>query len=78
MQIGAFVGALAAVTLTWGVGVAGDRERPTTSLILAGVAVAALFTAFQTFMQQRNTEDIREVYVWILGGINTSGWTEVL
>jgi len=78
VQIGAFAGALAAVVLTWAVGVAGNRERPTISLILAGVAVASFFTAMQTFLQQQNVEDIRQVYSWILGGLGTSGWSEVL
>lgn len=78
VQLGAFVGALAAVALTWAVGVAGDRDRPTISLILAGVAVASFFTAMQTFLQQQNVQDLRQVYSWILGGITTSGWTEVL
>lgn len=77
VQLAAFVGALLAVALTWTVGMAGDRDRPTVSLILAGVAVASFFTALQTFLQQRNTEDIRQVYTWFLGGLNTSGWAEV-
>jgi len=78
VQIAAFIGALVAVALTWLVGVAGDRDRGTTSLILAGIAVASFFTAIQTFLQQRNTEDIRQVYTWFLGGLTTSGWSEVL
>lgn len=77
VQLGAFAGALLAVVMTWAVGVAGDREQPTTTLILAGVAVAAFFTAFQTALQQRNSEDIRQIYTWVLGGLRTSGWTEV-
>jgi len=78
VQLAAFVGALLAVALTWIVGVAGDRDRSAASLILAGVAVASFFTALQTFLQQRNTEDIREIYTWFLGGLTTSGWSEVL
>lgn len=78
VQVAAFVGALVAVALAWMVGVAGDRDRGTTSLILAGIAIASFFTAIQTFLQQRNTEDIREVYTWFLGGLRTSGWSEVL
>ena len=78
VQIAAFAGALLAVAVTWAVGVAGDRTRSATSLILAGVAVASFFTALQTFLQQRNTDDIREVYNWFLGGLTTSGWSEVL
>jgi len=78
VQILAFIGALAAVALTWTIGVLGDRTRATTSLILAGVAVASFFTAIQTFLQQQDTDDLRQVYTWFLGGLNTSGWTEVL
>lgn len=78
VQIAAFAGALVAVTLTWAVGVAGDRDRSATSLILAGVAVASFFTALQTYVQQRSTEDIREIYTWFLGGLTTSGWSEVI
>ncbi len=48
------------------------------SLLLAGVAVAAFFTAMQTYLQQRNQDDIRRVYAWILGRLSTSGWHEVL
>lgn len=77
VQVFAFIGALAAVALTWAMGVLGDRTRASTSLILAGVAVASFFTAVQTFLQQAFTEDIRQVYTWFLGGLTTSGWSEV-
>ena len=77
VQIFAFIGALLAVALTWVMGVLGDRTRAATSLILAGVAVASFFTAIQTFLQQAFTEDIRQVYTWFLGGLGTSGWSEV-
>ena len=60
------------------VGVIGDRTRSSATLILAGVAVAAFFTAIQTFLQQSNTDDLREVYTWYLGGLTTSGWDETL
>ena len=73
----AFVGTLLAVTATYVVGVLGDRARSTTSLILAGVAVTSFFTAQQTFVQQRSSESIRQVYGWILGSLATGGWSEV-
>ena len=78
VQIAAFIGALAAVAMTWLVGVAGDRTHGTATLILTGVAVASFFTALQTYLQQRNTENIREIYTWLLGGLTTSGWSEVM
>ncbi|MGB7859815.1 MAG: iron ABC transporter permease, partial [Acidimicrobiia bacterium] len=49
-----------------------------TSLILAGVAVAAFATAVQTFVLQRNAETLRQVYSWILGQLVTVGWSDVL
>jgi iron complex transport system permease protein len=73
----AFLGGLIAVLATYTVGrTAGGRTI--TSLILAGVAVAAFATAIQTFLLQRNYETLREVYSWILGRLVTVGWGEVL
>ena len=73
----AFVGALAAVVLAYGLGAAAGGRRSGATLILAGVAVAAFLTAVQTFVQQQNTDVIREVYSWILGRLGTAGWKEV-
>lgn len=73
----AFAGGLAAVVLTYGLG-RSVGGRSTTSLILAGVAVAAFATAIQTYLLQRNVETVREVYSWILGRLVTVGWDDVL
>jgi iron complex transport system permease protein len=55
------------------------RERSTSAstLILAGVAVASFLTAVQTYVQQQNADDIRQVYSWILGRLATAGWSDV-
>jgi iron complex transport system permease protein len=76
--VAAFVGALLAVALTYGLGVSGGARPSTASLILAGVAVASFLTAVQTFVQQRNQDTVRQVYTWILGRLSTAGWREVL
>src|SRR5438309_967241 len=52
--------------------------RNTTGLILAGVAMAAFFNAIQTYIQQSQTNSIRQVYSWILGRLVTAGWDGVL
>ena len=75
--IAAFVAALGAVVAAYGLGAAAGGRRSGSTLILAGVAVAAFLTAAQTFIQQRNTDTIREVYSWILGRLGTVGWREV-
>jgi iron complex transport system permease protein len=73
----AFAGAIVAVAATYALG-RSVRQRSTTSLILAGVAMASFLTAVQTYVQQRHTDTLREVYAWILGRLSTSGWHEVL
>jgi iron complex transport system permease protein len=72
----AFVGGLAAVVVTYALG-RSVGGRSATSLILAGVAVAAFATAVQTYLLQQNVETLREVYSWILGRLGTVGWGEV-
>lgn len=72
----AFVGALGAVGLAYALGVGAGR-RSGASLILAGVAVAALASSLQTLLLQRDDEAIRDVYAWLLGRFNTAGWDDL-
>ena len=74
----AFAGALIAVSLTWLIGGRSMRSTPAT-LVLAGVAVSALFTSAQTFLQQQSsTQSIARVYIWLLGSLATASWHSVL
>jgi iron complex transport system permease protein len=73
----AFVGALLAVAVTWLIGGRGLRSS-TATLILAGVAVAALFTSAQTFLQQQSsTTSLARVYIWLLGSLASASWSSV-
>jgi iron complex transport system permease protein len=74
----AFIGALGAVVLTYLLGGAGGRDRSPATLILAGVAVSAFLAAGQTYLMQRNVDNIREVYSWLLGRLATAGWHDTL
>jgi iron complex transport system permease protein len=76
MQAAAFLGALGAVALTFALG-ASAGSRSTASLVLSGVAVASFLTAIQTYVQQRNADEIREVYSWILGRLSGASWSDV-
>jgi iron complex transport system permease protein len=80
----AFAGAVGAVTLTYLLGARTGRggDTPaagsgTASILLAGVAVAALLTAFQTYLQQQHTQTLAYVYAWILGGLSASTWSDI-
>jgi iron complex transport system permease protein len=74
--LAAFAGATVGVAAAYAIGRSAGG-RTTGSLILAGVTVASFLTAVQTFVQQRNTDTVQEVYAWILGQLETSGWREV-
>lgn len=78
VPLAAFAGALVAVLGTYTVGVSRDRGTAASTLILAGVAVASFLTAVQTYVQQQNSDSIRQVYSWILGRLGTAGWDEVV
>jgi iron complex transport system permease protein len=77
VPLAAFAGALAAVALTYALGMAGGRDRSPATLILAGVAVSAFFAACQTFLLQRHADSLQLVYSWLLGRLATAGWHDV-
>ena len=77
LPLAAFVGAIIGVFLAYVLGYSVRSGRTAVTLILAGVAVAAFLTAVQTFIQQRQSDTLREVYGWILGSLATAGWAEV-
>lgn len=78
----AFAGAIGAVALTYFLGAnAGRSGTPGTgasaAVVLAGVAVAALLTAVQTYLQQQHAPDLPVVYTWILGGLSLASWSDI-
>jgi iron complex transport system permease protein len=73
----AFVMALATVAMTYLVGSAFGGVKSNVTLVLAGVAMVSLTTAVQTFLLQRNSEVVREVYSWILGRLSTASWADI-
>ena len=84
MPPAAFAGAAGAVALTYLLGAHAGRstESPavsggTSSILLAGIAVAAVLTAIQTYLQQQHTQTLAYVYAWILGGLSAATWSDV-
>jgi iron complex transport system permease protein len=79
LPLAAFVGALVGVVAAYALGRAAGRGRTSSTLVLAGVAVASFLTAAQTYVQQRQAgPSVQRVYSWILGQLTTVGWHEVL
>lgn len=76
LPMAAFLGAVLAVTGSVLVARASFRDPAT--LLLAGVAMAALFSASQTYALTRLDETrAREVLSWLFGRLATHGWQPV-
>ena len=80
----AFAGAVIAVALTYALGAKPGRggDTPaarsgTGSILLAGIAVAAMLTALQTYLQEEHSQVLANVYAWILGGLSAASWSDV-
>lgn len=69
----AFTGAILATFVVYRVGMVRGRLHPT-NLILAGVAVAALLTAFVSFLMVLRIQNIQDVYLWLMGSLSGRGW----
>ncbi len=76
LPLAAFAGAGASVIVVYGVARVGNTV-PTTTLILAGVAVASLSTAVTSFLMLRSTTHMFTVFSVVLGGFNTSTWPKL-
>jgi iron complex transport system permease protein len=75
VQVMAFLGALGAVGLVYAMAWRG-RGAPTGTLILSGVAVAALANAGTSYLLYRHGERLQTVYGWLLGGLNSATWSD--
>ncbi len=74
VAVAAFVGSLGGVGLSAFLGQSADRSPA--GLLVAGVAVASFLTSVQTYVLQRQTDVIRDVYSWIFGRLTTAGWQD--
>lgn len=72
----AFLGAITAVTVAYRLAKVGTKV-PTTTLILAGVAISSLTSAAMLFLFMLAGDNLRTVFSWIMGSLNTSTWGQV-
>jgi iron complex transport system permease protein len=73
----AFIGALLTVAIVYVLARSGSG-LPTTTLILAGVAVGSFATALTSFLLLRSEGEVRRALAWLLGGATMSGWPPVI
>jgi len=69
----AFVGALATAFLVYRLARLGPTVQVAT-LLLAGIAVAAIVSAAISLIMTFSGQQIRSIYFWLLGGLGARGW----
>ncbi|MEG2420470.1 MAG: iron ABC transporter permease [Oscillospiraceae bacterium] len=74
---GAFLGALISMLLVYQLARSGDGVTPV-RLILVGVAVSAIFSAFTNYIVYTAPNDaaVREATFWMLGGFGSAKWED--
>jgi iron complex transport system permease protein len=77
IPIGAFLGAILTVAIVYFLARSG-KTLPTTTLILAGVAVGSFASALTSFLMLRSEGNIQRALAWLLGGSTLTGWNPVL
>src|SRR4051794_37661925 len=77
VPLAAFAGAILAVVVTYALGRSAGASHMTGALVLAGVTMATFTAAVQTFVQQQHTQQLQNVYSWLLGGFSTATWHDV-
>jgi iron complex transport system permease protein len=76
----AFLGALAAMSLVYGLAQSGGRA-PVVTLLLAGFAVSAIMgyaVSFLLIVNDRLQLNLPRVYGWLLGGISVTQWSQLV
>jgi len=74
--VAAFAGALLTAFFVYRLARVGPTVHVAT-LLLAGIAVAAIISAVMSLVMSFAGEEIRSIYFWLLGGLSARGWTAV-
>ncbi len=76
VSVAAFVGAMLTAFFVYRLARVGPTVHVAT-LLLAGIAVAAVISAVMSLIMSFAGEEIRSIYFWLLGGLSARGWTAV-
>lgn len=77
IPLAAFCGAILTIALVYSIARVG-KSLPTTTLILAGVAVSSFATSLTSFLMFRSTSELRRAIGWMLGSSVLTGWEPFL
>lgn len=72
----AFLGAIVAVSVAYSIARIGARV-PSTTLILAGVAISSLASAATMMLYMMAGDSLRSIFSWIMGSLNLATWDKI-
>jgi len=79
MPLAAFAGAVGAILLVFGVATSAGRGMDVRVLLLAGVVVAAFFTACIAFILSiSSARTVQSAVLWIMGSLAAADWEDVV
>ena len=76
VQSFAFLGSITAVIAVYVLARVGGSV-PTTTLLLAGIAISAAASAATAYLMYIRGDQLLVIYSWLLGGFNVASWQEV-
>ncbi len=76
VPLAAFAGALLTALLVYRLARIGPAVHVAT-LLLAGIAVAAVISSVMSLVMSFSGEQVRDIYAWLLGGLVGQGWSSI-
>jgi len=76
VPLAAFAGALVTAFLVYRLARIGPTVHVAT-LLLAGIAVAAVISSAMSLIMSFSGEQVRDIYAWLLGGLVGQGWSAI-
>ncbi len=78
LPLAAFVGALLTLLLIYGIGIR-QRNPSSATLLLSGIAVGIFMGATLSLILTRleANDALREIFFWLMGGLDGRGWTQL-
>ncbi len=76
VSVAAFAGGMLTAFLVYRLARVGPAVHVAT-LLLAGIAVAAVISAVMSLLMSFAGEQIRSIYFWLLGGLSARGWAAI-
>ncbi|NNJ11826.1 iron ABC transporter permease [Chloroflexales bacterium ZM16-3] len=73
VPVAAFIGAMGAVMLVYGITMASGASSAT-SLLLAGASLSTVLSAIVSLLMLMSDRDLHEIFSWLLGGLSGRSW----